>query len=112
MAKRGQRDGTASDIRAIRNSLVNIVESLVGALARVGEASAAAAGPRLHAASTRPRRRKVRLSAGRLTALQLQGRYMALVRTLKPRQKVQVRALRATKGVGAAIALAARLAKA
>ena len=108
MAKRGRRDGTASDIRAIRRSLVNIVESLIGALARVGEA----AGPRTRSTPPRPRRRKARLSAGRLTALQLQGRYMALVGTLKPRQKARVRALRATKGVGPAIALAARLAKA
>lgn len=112
MAKRGRRDGTATDIQAIRKSLVNIVESLMGALARVGEASARPAGPRASAAPPRPRRRKARLSAGRRTALQLQGRYMALVRTLKPRQKAQVRALRAAKGVGPAIALAARLAKA
>jgi hypothetical protein len=37
---------------------------------------------------------------------------MAFVRTLKPRQKARVKALRAAKGIQPAIALAARLAKA
>lgn len=107
MAKRQRRPGTASDIRAIRKSLLSIVETLVGALAAVGEASATPFAGK----PTRPRPR-ARLAPARRKELQLQGRYMALVRALKPRQKAQVRALRSAKGIQPAISLAARLAKA
>jgi hypothetical protein len=51
------------------------------------------------------------LSAARRAALKQQGRYMGYLRTLKSRQKAQVKALRSTKGVRAAISLAKRLAR-
>jgi hypothetical protein len=54
--------------------------------------------------------RKIRLSAPRRAALKLQGRYMGYIRNLKPKEKARVRALRATKGIRPAIALAKRLA--
>ncbi len=55
-------------------------------------------------------RRKVRLSPARLKALRLHGKYLGYLRHLKPRQKADVRALRAKKGVRAAIKRARRLA--
>lgn len=107
MAKRRPRNSTTSDIQAIRKSLVSIVETLIGALERVGETSPTAAA-RTSAPAALPRRRAP-LSAERKAALQLQGRYMAQVRTLKPRQKARVKTFRAAKGVRAAINLAMQL---
>ena len=108
MAKRRPRNSTTSDIQAIRKSLVSIVETLIGALERVGETSPTAAARTSPPTSPPAPPRASRPSAK--AALQLQGRYMALVRTLKPRQKARVKALRAAKGVRAAIDLATRLA--
>jgi hypothetical protein len=56
------------------------------------------------------RSRKLRLSSARRAALKLQGQYMGYLRNLKPRQKARVRALRAQKGVEAAISFARKLA--
>ena len=53
--------------------------------------------------------RKRRLSPKARASLVLQGRYMGFMRQLKPRQKAQVRKIRETKGVRAAIARARRL---
>ena len=55
-------------------------------------------------------RRKIKVSPSRLNALRLHGRYLGYVRQLKPRQRAEMRALRAKKGVRAAIARARRLA--
>ena len=54
-------------------------------------------------------RRKPRLSARQRAALKLQGRYMGTMRGLKPRQRVQVKRIRAAKGVLAAIKAAERM---
>lgn len=54
-------------------------------------------------------RRKLNLSAKRLTQLKLQGKYMATMRQLKPKQKAEVRSLLQKKGMPAAIARAQRL---
>jgi hypothetical protein len=56
--------------------------------------------------------RKLKLSPGRRKALQLHGKYLGYVRQLKPRARAQVKALRASKGVKAAIAKARKLAAA
>ena len=62
------------------------------------------------------RRRKPRvasrkpLSAKARASLKLQGRYMGYMRQLKPRQKAQVRRIKETKGVRAAIERARKLA--
>ena len=56
-------------------------------------------------------RARPKISPRRRTALKLQGRYIGHIRLLKPRQKAQVRAVRGSKGVMAAIALAKRLSK-
>ena len=55
-------------------------------------------------------RRKLKLMPARLKALRLHGRYIGYMRQLKSRAKAEVRALRAKKGVRAAIARARRLA--
>jgi hypothetical protein len=51
----------------------------------------------------------MRLSPARRKALKTQGQYMGYLRSLTPRQKTQVKSLRAIKGVVRAIALAKRL---
>jgi hypothetical protein len=51
-----------------------------------------------------------KLSVKARASLKLQGRYMGYMRQLGPRQKAQVRKIRETKGVRAAIAKAKSLA--
>ena len=103
MRKRRRRS-VSREIQAIRTSLSSIVQALDGL------------GPALEAAAASgrgdpPRRgHKLRLSAERRSALKLQGRYMGHLRSLKPRQKARVKALRAAKGLGAAISFAKTLA--
>jgi len=65
------------------------------------------AGPKGDKASPR---RKLKLSRARANALQLHGRYLGYMRQLKSRAKAEVRALRAKKGVTAAIKRARKLA--
>ena len=60
--------------------------------------------------SGRRRRRSPKLSPRRLADLKLQGAYMGFVRQLGPRQMARVKALRASKGYPAAIALAKKMA--
>jgi hypothetical protein len=91
----------ARDVQSIRRSLGAIVR----ALARLAPAlEAATRGP----AKPGRRGRKLRLSPARRASLKLQGQYMGYLRALKPRQKARVKALRATKGIRAAITLAKR----
>ena len=54
-------------------------------------------------------RRKLNLSPKRLAQLKIQGKYMAYIRQLRPKQKVEVRSLLQKKGMPAAIARAQRL---
>ncbi len=53
--------------------------------------------------------RTLKLSATRRAQLKLQGRYMATIRQLKPKQKAEVRGVLQKKGMQAAIARAQRL---
>lgn len=99
-----RRRSVAREFQSIRRSLASIVR----ALARLA--------PALEAAGRDPanppaRGRKRRLSARRRAALKLQGQYMGYSRNLGARQKARVKALRATKGVRAAISLAKELAR-
>jgi len=100
-----RRSSVVRDIRAIRKSLSSIARA-VQRLAPLLQA-AATAGPGNPSRSGR----KLRLSAERRAALRLQGLYMGHLRSLKPRQKARVKALRAAKGIRPAIAFATRLAK-
>jgi hypothetical protein len=60
----------------------------------------------IHGNGSVPPRRRIVVSPKRRAALVLQGRYMGFMRQLKPRQKVRVKAIKASKGVRAAIAAA------
>ena len=94
------------EIMAVRRSLFALDRALSRLAAQAGKTVRAAV-----MASERPRR-KINLSPARRKALQLHGKYLGYVRQLKPRAKAQVRALRATKGLRAAIARARKLAAA
>ena len=98
-----RRMSVSRELRAIGRSL----ESIVSALARLAPALEAAAKGSAMPTARRPRRKP---SPKRLAALRLQGRYMGYVRTLGPKQKARVKALRAARGVDAAISLAKKLA--
>ena len=100
-----RRSSIGRDIRAIRTSL----SSIARAVQRLAPLLEAAAAPDTGNAPRRGRR--LRLSAQRRDALKLQGQYMGHLRSLKPRQKARVKALRAAKGIRPAIAFARRLAK-
>jgi hypothetical protein len=92
-----------SHVRRIRRSLAAIGAAL-RRLDRQMQEIRAAGG---HGGRRPTARRK--LSPQRRAALKLQGQYIGHVRLLRPRQKAQVRAMRASKGVRAAIGLAQRL---
>lgn len=98
-----RRMSVSRELRAIGRSL----ESIVGALARLGPALKAVERGSGQTTARRPRRKP---SAKRLAALKLQGRYMGYVRNLGPRQKARVKGLRESKGIEAAISLAKQLA--
>jgi hypothetical protein len=103
--KTTRANSISRDIQAIRRSLSTVAR----ALGRLGPALAAVGAPRAEHAATP--RRKPTLSPARRRALKFQGQYMSEVRELGPRQKAQVKALRATKGVEAAIRYARKLSK-
>jgi len=96
------RASVARDIQAIRRSLGSIARALAR-LAPALEATLRGSG------NPGRRGRKLRLSAARRAALKLQGQYMGHLRSLRPKERSRVKALRAKRGVRAAIALARRL---
>jgi len=69
------------------------------------------AGALLNGSSNAGGRSRPHLSAKARAVMVLQGRYMGYMRQLKPRQKAQVRKIRAAKGVKVAITRAQELAK-
>ncbi len=94
------------EIGSIRRSL-STAGAALGRLAPLLERLArerAAAGP-----GASPSRAPLRLSAERRSALKLQGQYIGHLRNLRPRQKAQVKAVRESKGIAAAIVLARKL---
>jgi hypothetical protein len=99
------RSPVEKQARVILKSLGAIAE----ALARLVAVAKAAEGGKRPAANGG--RRRLELSPKRRAALKLQGQYIGHLRNLKPRQKAQVKALRAEKGFRAAIAMAKRMAK-
>ncbi|MBZ5639182.1 MAG: hypothetical protein LAO51_10585 [Acidobacteriia bacterium] len=99
------RNPLTTHVRIIRQSLTAIDRSLGRLVALTnGSGSAASAEP----ATTK---RKLKLSPERRAALKLQGQYMGYLRSLKPKQNAQVKALRVKRGFRAAIAMAERLGK-
>jgi hypothetical protein len=99
-----QQKAVSRQIEAIRKSL----SGLSTALRRLDRPLQALVGAHQGPA---PARAKRALSPQRRAALKLHGRYLGHTRLLKPRQKAEVKALRATKGIHAAIALAVKLSK-
>ncbi len=96
----------ALEIQTIRTSLSSIDSALQRLLPLLQPGAALRAAPAPH------RQPKLKLSPARRAALKLQGQYMGYIRSLKPREKARVRALRESKGVEAAIVLARKLATA
>jgi hypothetical protein len=99
------RRSLSRQVRTVRNA----ISSIIGALDRLAPVLAAAGAGQ--GGTPTARRRKLRLSPERRAALKEQGQYMGYLRGLKPRQKTQVKALRVTKGIRAALRLAQKLAK-
>ncbi|MBZ5639092.1 MAG: hypothetical protein LAO51_10120 [Acidobacteriia bacterium] len=98
------RNPFTKHIRIIRQSLAAIDRSL-------GRLVALTDGAGLGGSSEDvPKKRKLGLSPERRAALKLQGQYMGYLRSLKPRQKAQIKAVRVEKGIRAAIAMAKRVA--
>ena len=95
------KNSIAANIRTIQRSL----RTLDHALRRL--AVSVASAPKNGAA---PARKKLKLSPARRAALKLQGQYMGFLRNLNAKQKAQVKALKAAKGIRPAIAQAKRLA--
>jgi len=92
------------NVHAIRRSLQSIARSLVSLIRSVDAAK--------HDSKVGGRRgRKLKLSPARRASLKLQGQYMGYLRGLGVRQKARVKALRTTKGIRPAIALARKLAR-
>ena len=97
-ALRGRED----EIRVLRERLASL-ESL--------SSTRGAAGRRRGRPARRPGRPARRRMSAKTRALRrLQGKYMGLVRGLKPAEKARVRSVREKQGMGAALKLAASLA--
>lgn len=105
MPRSGESISIGRELASARRSLRALEKSLGRLAAQVRDidrsnASRQAAKPR----------RKLKLMPARLKALRLHGRYLGYIRQLKSRARAEVRALRAKKGVRAAIARARKLA--
>jgi DNA-binding transcriptional regulator YiaG len=92
-----------------RGGIVAKLQRLIGSASSASTASPAGGTGR---ESRRPTKRTLTLSPQRRAVLKLQGQYMGHLRNLQPRQKAQVKTVKAAKGFPAAIALAKRLAAA
>ncbi len=102
LAKRQVRASRVREILRDRDSEIAALRTRLAALEALGGAAAVRSG-----ASTRGRGPRM---SPRLRALRrLQGRYMGLVRRLRPAEKARVRGLREKQGLPAAIRLAASL---
>ncbi len=100
------RKTIAKEIRTIRRSIPALDRSLRRLAFMLGQLDGRVERRRKpRAASRKP------LSAKARASLVLQGRYMGYMRQLKPRQKAQVRRIKETKGVRAAIQRARKLAE-
>ncbi len=94
-------------IRVLRQQISSLERTLKSFRPMLGSVGAASLAPQAGGA-----RRAVTLSPKARASLKLQGRYMGYMRQLKPRQKVQVRRIKETKGVRAAIGKARAMAHA
>jgi hypothetical protein len=102
----------ASEVRTAlreRNVLVEEIRAKLEALTDAGFGLIARAESLRSRASGKRGRKKA--SARAVAAWKAQGRYMAAVRRLPKAARAKVRAVRASKGVAAAVAAARRIAK-
>ncbi len=100
------RKTIAKEIRTLRRSIPALDRSLRRLAFMLGQLDGRVERRRKpRAASRKP------LSAKARASLVLQGRYMGYMRQLKPRQKAQVKNIRETRGVRAAIQRARKLAE-
>jgi hypothetical protein len=106
LARPRRRSTIAQEIRTIRTSFSSIDTALQRLLPLLQQSGTGRAEP------VARRQPKLKLSPARRAALKLQGQYMGYIRSLKPRQKTRVRALRESRGIEAAIVLARKLATA
>jgi len=95
-------------VQAIGVTLRRLERQLAGLVPAFAQATKATVA---QAVAATPPRRKLKLSPERRRALKLQGRYLGYMRQLSPGQKAKVKAVKAKKGMRAAIAMAKRLAK-
>ena len=102
---RSRKVSIGRELASARRSLRALEESLARLAAQVRDIS-----QNNTAKQAGKPRRKVKFLPARLKALRLHGRYLGYMRQLKPRQRATIRALRAKKGVRAAIARARKLA--
>ncbi len=100
-----QSTALAREIRSIRTSFRRLASSF----GKIAPLLAASTGPQ--EGSNGRTRRKPRLSADQRRALKLQGKYMGTMRGLSPTLRNKVKKIRAKRGIRAAIAAAARLAR-
>ena len=104
MAKSGPLKRQVQAVGATLRRLERQLRGVVTSLARESRRAVA------RAAVKPTRRRKPRLSPARRRALKLQGRYLGYMRQLKPAVKARVKAVKAKKGMHAAIAMARKMA--
>jgi hypothetical protein len=105
MPRSGRKGLIGSELASARRSLRALEQSLARLAAQVRDIK------RNNSATPKGKpRRKVKLMPARLKALRLHGRYIGYMRHLRSRAKAEVRALRAKKGVRAAIVRARKLA--
>ncbi len=101
----GKKVSIGRELASARRSLRALEQSL----ARLATQVRVINRNNFHTPKGKPRR-KLKLLPARLKALRLHGRYLGYMRQLKSRAKAEVRALRAKKGVRAAIKRAQKLA--
>jgi hypothetical protein len=94
----------------VKKALSQIRRSLMTIVAALDTIAKEAGAPRASVSAEAPRR-TLSLSPARMRALKLQGAYMGALRSLGPRQKAKVKALRASKGMDAAMRLAKQLSR-
>jgi len=92
------------------NRVSTALKELAGAFQGLGSVLVATVSSNGTSRTGTRQRAKPRLTAAWRRALKLQGAYMGTIRGLKPRQRSQVKQIRAAKGVRAAIAAARRMA--
>jgi hypothetical protein len=105
MPRSGKKGSIGRELASARRSLRALEQSLARLAAQVSVITRDNTATR----GEKPRP-KLKLLPARLKALRLHGRYLGYMRHLKSRAKAEVRALRAKKGVKAAIKRARKLA--